>query len=293
MHDNHFFLNRELNADLHNHSNVSDGVLPPEVLAVRAKENGVELWALTDHDEVSGCEKAKQAAHDLGLPFICGVEVSVSFLSETIHVVGLGVDHQQSTLISNLAHNRQGRIARAQAIAQSLEKAGIKGCYEGAMRYTQKPETISRMHFARYLVEIGACENPAAVFKRYLTEGKPGYIAHLWTSLQNSVQWIREAGGIAVLAHPGRYKRLRPKQEDLLFEQFIEFGGLGVEVVTGSHSPQDAIKYTQKAIDYNLWASRGSDFHAPGESRIDLGALPPLSTKLEPVWLHLANRIHY
>lgn len=293
MPDTQFLQNKELNADLHSHSNQSDGILAPEDVAERAKKMGVQLWALTDHDTVNGCATAAAVAHDLKLPFVCGVEISVSFLRETVHIVGLGVDISQPDLVRRLAHNRQGRVARAQAMAAALEKVGIHGTFEGAMQYTQKPETISRMHFARFLVEEGICENTVSVFKRYMVQGKPGYVPHQWASLQDSIRWIREAGGIAVIAHPGRYKLLNQKQEDLLFELFIEAGGQGVEVVTGSHSSQDALKYTEKAKEYRLWASRGSDFHAPSESRVGLGALPNLNPALEPIWKHLSSRILY
>lgn len=278
----------DLNADLHSHSDYSDGVLSPEILVERAKNNGVELLALTDHDEVAGCSKAFKAAQDLKLPFLPGVEISVSFLQETVHIVGLGVDINNPQLLDGLEHIRQGRVARAKEMARRLAKTGIQGAYEGALQYAKNPQSLSRTHFARFLIDKGICNTAASAFKRFLKEGKPGYVAHQWASLSQSVQWIKEAGGVAVIAHPGRYKKLNRMREQCLFELFIEWGGQAVEVITGSHSSADATKYTEMAKSYHLWASRGSDFHAPKESRIDLGALPALDSGLDPVWMHLS-----
>lgn len=276
-----------LNADLHSHSHYSDGVLAPETLVQRAKNNGLGLLALTDHDEVAGCTKAIEAAHDLFLSFVPGVEISVSFLQETVHIVGLGVDINNPDLLLGLEHIRLGRKERAKEMARCLAKIGIQGAYEGALQYAANPQSLSRTHFARFLIDKGICNTTAAAFNRFLKEGKPGYVPHQWATLGQSVQWIKGAGGIAVIAHPGRYKKLNRMREQYLFESFIELGGQAVEVVTGSHSSMDAVKYTEVAKCYHLWASRGSDFHSPKESRIDLGALPPLDTGLDPVWVHL------
>lgn len=286
-------LDCSLNADLHCHSTLSDGTLTPEELAQRAKDTGVELWALTDHDNVEGVERAAVAAHDLGLPFITGVEISVSFLRESVHIVGLGMDVKNAALLAGLQEIRKGRVQRALDIAQALEKIGIKRAYEGALSYAGNPESISRTHFSRFLVSEGVCRDNAEVFKKYLKEGKQGYVPHKWASLSECLQWIRGAGGLAVVAHPGRYKLLNATKEHLLLSEFGVLGGKGIEVVTGSHSPEDAIKYAEVAKTYGLWASRGSDFHSPDESRIDLGKLPLLSDSLVPVWAHLADRIRY
>ena len=279
-----------LNADLHCHSVVSDGTLQPEALAARAKANGVQLWSLTDHDEVDGQQRAAAAARALGLDYLSGCEISVSFAGTTVHIVGLGFDADDTTLRAGLAATRGGRDLRARAMADSLERAGIQGAFEGALRYVGNPALISRTHFARYLVEIGACDNTNEVFRRYLIEGKPGFIAHDWARLSDAVRWIADAGGIAVIAHPGRYK-LSPSAEYALFTEFIAHGGRGVEVITGSHTSADFVKYTDTALEFGLLASRGSDFHSPGESRTDLGTLPDLPGKLTPVWSALQERI--
>ncbi len=279
-----------LNADLHCHSVVSDGTLTPEELAARAHANGVALWALTDHDEIGGQHRAAAAANALGMDYLTGVEISVTFADTTVHIVGLGFDADDAQLAQGLADTRGGRGGRAQEIAHQLAGAGIPGAYEGALRYAGNPELISRTHFARFLVETGACHDTAEVFRRYLTEGKPGFVPHRWATLGNAVRWITEAGGMAVIAHPARYK-FSANEEYALFTEFKQHGGLGVEVVTGSHTPAEYPVYAAMAREFGLAASRGSDFHSPNESHVDLGALPPLPSGLTPVWEQLAGRI--
>ena len=279
-----------LNADLHCHSTVSDGTLEPEALAARAKAGGVELWALTDHDEVAGQQRARNAAQREGLAYLSGTEISVSFAGVTVHIVGLGFDADDSALRAGLAQTRGGREQRARDMAAGLAKVGIDGAYEGALPYVGNPELISRTHFARFLVERGHCADTGEVFRRYLTEGKPGYVPHRWAGLGDAVRWITAAGGIAVIAHPARYK-FTPTEEYALFSEFKAHGGRGVEVITGSHSAAEALRYGQTALEFDLLASRGSDFHSPGESRTDLGSLPDLPGSLTPVWQALADRV--
>jgi len=280
-----------INADLHCHSDISDGTLTPEALAARAKANGVELWALTDHDEISGQQRAREAARALGLPWLSGCEISVSFAGETVHIVGLGFDVDDTELAQGLAATRGGRESRAREMAEQLARAGIPGAYEGALQYVGNPELISRTHFARYLVEAGVCPDTSTVFRRYLTEGKPGFVAHRWASLKDALRWITRAGGIAVIAHPARYHRFTPTEEYALFTEFVAHGGRGVEVVTSSHDEADMRKYASMAREFGLLASRGSDFHAPEESRLDLGQLPALPRDCEPVWQALEERV--
>jgi predicted metal-dependent phosphoesterase TrpH len=279
-----------LNADLHCHSVVSDGTLTPETLAERAKTNGVELWALTDHDEVGGQHRAAAAAKALNLHYLSGTEISVTFADETVHIVGLGFDPDNASLVQGLRNTRGGREQRARQMAESLAKVGIQGAFEGALKFVGNPELISRTHFARFLVESGVCGETSEVFRKYLTEGKPGYVPHRWATLRDAVNWITGARGIAVIAHPGRYK-FTANEEYALFTEFKAHGGLGVEVVTGSHTPQEYVKYAETAREFGLAASRGSDFHSPDESRTDLGALPFLPGELTPIWDLLADRI--
>ena len=280
-----------LNADLHCHSVVSDGTLTPEALAERARANGVELWALTDHDEIGGQQRAIAAAAAIGLPYLTGTEISVTFADVTVHIVGLGFDADDARLAAGLHATRGGRRERAAEMADGLAKVGIHGTYEGALQYVGNPELISRTHFARHLVESGVCADTQEVFRRFLVEGKPGYVPHCWATLKNAVSWIGGAGGIAVIAHPARYK-FSANEEYALFTEFKAHGGRGVEVVTGSHSSADAVRYTETALEFELLASRGSDFHSPDESHIDLGTLPALPAKLTPVWEALEARIH-
>jgi 3',5'-nucleoside bisphosphate phosphatase len=279
-----------MNADLHCHSVVSDGTLTPEELAARAKANGVELWALTDHDEVGGQHRARAAAQAHGLPYLTGTEISVTFAQQTVHIVGLGFDADNTALIQGLRRTRGGRGERAQEMADGLAKVGIANAYEGALHYVGNPELISRTHFARFLVETGVCNDTNEVFRKYLTEGKPGYVPHSWAKLKDAVNWITDAGGMAIIAHPARYG-FTPNEEYALFTEFIAHGGRGVEVITGSHSSPEALRYADTALEFGLAASRGSDFHSPDESRIDLGTLPLLPDKLTPVWQLLADRI--
>jgi predicted metal-dependent phosphoesterase TrpH len=285
-------LNHLSNADLHCHSKVSDGTLEPEALAARAKANGVTLWALTDHDEVGGQQQAMDAALALGLPYLTGVEVSVTFAGRVVHIVGLGFDHRNEALIAGLRATRGGREPRAREMAAGLAAVGILGAYEGALNYVGNPELISRTHFARWLVEAGHCGDISEVFRRYLTEGKPGFVEHRWARLSDAMRWILEAGGQAVIAHPARYS-FTPTEEYALITEFINHGGRGIEVVTGSHSDADAVRYTETALEFDLLASRGSDFHSPEESRTDLGQLKDLSGRLRPIWQLLEARIHW
>ena len=279
-----------LNADLHCHSVVSDGTLTPEVLAERAQTNGVELWALTDHDEIGGQHRAAAAARAQGMAYLTGTEISVTFAGETVHIVGLGFDPDDAALTQGLRDTRGGREQRAMEMSASLAKAGIHGAFEGALKFVGNPELISRTHFARFLVETGVCRETPEVFRKYLTEGKPGYVPHRWANLKDAVTWITQANGLAVIAHPGRYN-FSANEEYALFTEFKAHGGRGVEVVTGSHTKQEFVKYAETAKEFGLAASRGSDFHSPDESHTDLGTLPFLPGDLTPVWELLADRI--
>ncbi len=275
--------NLSLNADLHCHSVVSDGTLTPEELAQRAYANGVRLWALTDHDELGGQKRASDAAKALGMKYLGGVEISVTWMGQTIHIVGLGIDPDNTGLVEGLRQTRNGRGNRAKLMAEQLLKAGIPGAYEGALHFAGNHDLISRTHFARFLVEQGICKNTEQVFKNYLVEDKPGYVPHIWAKLEDALAWIKAAGGVAVIAHPGRYS-FNAMQMEQLFIRFKELGGLGIEVITGSHSPDQYKTYGKIAQQYGFLASRGSDFHDPHESHIDLGVLPLLPDNLTPIW---------
>ncbi len=272
-----------LNADLHCHSTISDGTLAPADVVARAHANGVELLSLTDHDELSGQASAQAAADALGLRYVPGVEISVTWAGETIHVVGLGVNPVDAELVAGVARTRDGREERAREMAEQLQAIGIEGTYEGALRYVGNPELISRTHFARFLVESGRCSDVSDVFSRYLSEGKPGFVPHRWAKLSQALGWILGAGGTPVLAHPGRY-RLTDTALWALIEEFREAGGSAIEVVCGSHTRDQYGRFAGLAREFGLRASRGSDFHGPGESHVELGQLPPLPDAVVPVW---------
>jgi predicted metal-dependent phosphoesterase TrpH len=269
--------------DLHSHSTYSDGLLGPAAVVLRAAERGVRVLALTDHDELGGLAEARAAAAECGIELVAGVEVSVSWHGKTLHVVGLHVDPGNECLREGLLATRAGRHERAARMADELGQAGIEGSLEGARAYAMNPELVSRAHFARFLVKGGYARDTNAVFKRYLVEGKPGYVAHQWAQLGEAIGWIKAAGGLAVLAHPGRYS-LDVLQEDVLLEQFKACGGVALEVVTGSHSPDQFGYWAKSAQRFGLQASAGSDYHGPSESRRDLGDLPELPAGCVPVW---------
>lgn len=271
-----------LNIDLHCHSSVSDGVLAPAAVVARAAANGVDVLALTDHDDVAGIAEAQAAADGAGLTVIPGVEISVTWGGQTVHIVGLRINPVHSELAAGLHQIRLGRIERAQRMAEDLLRSGIRGAYEGAFAYAANKQMVGRTHFARWLVAQGHAPDMRAAFKRFLTRGNPGYVEHQWTTLENAVGWIRVSGGTAVLAHPGRYA-FNARQLHLLLDAFRALGGEGIEVITGSHHPSEYGKFADLARAFSLKSSRGADFHAPGEG-IDIGRLPALPHYCQPVW---------
>lgn len=269
--------------DLHCHSNVSDGALAPAAVVARAAGQGVHVLALTDHDETGGLEAARAAASAAGIVFIDGVEVSVTWRGNTVHIVGLRIDAANPVLAEGLESVRSGRLGRARRIGEELEQSGIPGTFEGALKYAKNRSMVGRTHFARYLAEAGVVPDAKSAFKRFLVPGKPGYVPHEWTDLATAVGWIRASGGRAVVAHPGRYGLSAGALDDLLAE-FRAAGGEAIEVITGSHSPDQYAMFAEIAWNQGFLASRGSDFHAPGEGYADFGRLPQLVRSLTPVW---------
>lgn len=268
--------------DLHTHSTASDGTLTPRALVERAAERGVPVLALTDHDTLDGLAEAASAACELGVTLVPGVEVSVTWNARTIHVVGLGVDPAAPALRRGLAGLLEFRAWRAEEIGRRLAAHGFPDAFEGA-RALSNGALIGRTHFARYLVGQRVAADVGAVFKRFLTRGKPGHVAGDWASLEDAVGWIRAAGGQAVLAHPARYKLTRTRMIGLL-GQLRELGGAGLEVVSGSHSRDDAFRFAQLAREQHLLASAGSDYHGPETPWLDVGRLPPLPPGCTPIW---------
>ncbi len=271
------------NFDFHCHSVVSDGLLPPHEVARRAAANGVDLWALTDHDDIGGLDEARAVAEEVGMGYVTGVEISIEWKGVPIHIVGLGFDDKDPALRGGLDELRIGRLERARRMGDALAAIGIPGAYEGALCFATNPSLISRAHFARYLVSIGIARDVSSVFQHYLTPGKPGYVDHRWATLEEAIGWITAAGGVPVVAHPGRYKMSGAEMRHFL-DDFKELGGQGVEVTCGSHSPDHVMHFARLARHYAFHASRGSDFHGPVESYVDLGKLPQLPEDLKPIW---------
>ncbi len=273
-----------MNVDLHCHSTVSDGLLAPAAVIERAKMNGVELLALTDHDELGGLDEAIATARDCNLRFVTGTEISVSWGDDqTVHIVGLNFDHRHPELVAGLARVRGGRDARAGRMAAELARHGIQDAYAGALKYAGNPALISRAHFARYIVECGMARDVKSVFDHWLAKGKPGYVSHPWAELHEALGWIRAAGGTAVIAHPCRYRLTNTERREL-YAAFKELGGQGVEVISGSHNDAEVREIAGIAREFGFLASRASDFHGPGESYVDLGRMADLPDDLNPVW---------
>lgn len=273
-----------LRYDLHSHSRASDGTLTPGELMQRAHAAGVQVLALTDHDETGGIAEAQHAARSCGLQLVPGVEISVTWGSMTIHIVGLHIDPVDAALQAGLNELRKFRDWRAEEIGRRLAKHGIHGAYEGALRYASG-RIVSRTHFAQFLAAEGHAESSREVFKHFLRRSKPGHVPGQWATLEQAVGWIRGAGGMAVVAHPARYDLTATRRRKLLGE-FVECGGEAIEVLSGSHSRDDAISTAQYASKFNLLASAGSDYHGPENPWLELGRLPPFpdNTPL-PIWL--------
>ena len=284
------------NIDLHNHSIASDGLLTPRALIELAAAGGCDAIALTDHDTTDGLVEAEAVAREKSLRFIRGVEISVTWpLSPdaratdpdikptTIHIVGLGIDPANTMLMSGLESIRAGRLERARRMGEDLARVGIDGLFDDAFDLAENKTMIGRTHFARALAGRGLVKSVGKAFERYLTFGRPGYVAHLWASMADAVGWINAAGGVAVVAHPGRYKLSKAEMTSLL-NDFKLAGGRAIEVVTGSHQPHQYREYAALAREMDFLASRGSDYHGPGEGQFQPGKLPPLPADLTPVW---------
>jgi predicted metal-dependent phosphoesterase TrpH len=276
-----------LNADLHSHSTISDGTLSPRELVLRARRQRVDLFALTDHDAVDGLAQAQGTATEVGQRFVAGVEVSVTWAGQTVHILGLGIDPDDPTLRAGLESVRSGRLQRAQEMGDKLAAVGIDGAFEGALALAGNPDLLSRTHFARYLVQTGFCSDTRDVFRRYLVEGKPGYVAHRWATLSDAVQWILVARGTAVIAHPGRYK-YDETQLDALMTEFKDLGGAAIEVATSNHGAHEAKRFARHAQAFGFEASRGSDFHSPTDADVEIGRVDRLPSSLVPVWHRFA-----
>jgi hypothetical protein len=271
-----------LRCDLHSHSTISDGTLSPTELVQRAHAKEVAVFALTDHDATEGLKEAALAADGLNMQFVPGIELSVTWSHQTVHILGLGINPDNEVLNNGLKDLREFRRQRGEEIARKLEKEGLEAVLSGAKKYANG-EILSRTHFARYLIEQGRAKDMKQVFKRFLVRGKPGYVAGKWASLEDALSWIEAAGGIAVIAHPARYKFSATRLRQLITE-FRELGGVGFEAISGSHSPDEEIRMAQLANQFGLYISKGSDFHSPDSVYRELGALQDIPQGSIPLW---------
>ncbi len=268
--------------DLHSHTTASDGTLTPAALVRRARAAGIRMLAVTDHDTLEGIAEAEQEAVRAGLILIPGVEISVTWGGRTVHVVGLNINPSACELARGLARLRAFRDWRAEEMGRRLGKAGIADAFVGA-RALSNGRLISRTHFARFLVQAGVARSEREVFQGYLVSGKPGHVAGEWATLEETVGWILAAGGQAVLAHPARYRLTRSKLLGLIRE-FAEAGGEALEVVSGSHSPEEVFVMARHAQQAGLLASAGSDYHGPESTYVELGRVPNLPDICAPIW---------
>ena len=268
--------------DLHCHSTISDGLLSPQDLVAHAAKSGVKVLALTDHDDVGGLQAARQAALQHDIHFINGVEISATWKKRTLHIVGLKIDPENTALKTALDKVRIGRDERAQEMAAGLAKVGIEGAYEGANAIA-KQSILTRSHFAQFLAQNGHAKDVKSVFKKFLVKGKPGFVDHQWMSLEAAVGLIKDSGGSAVIAHPGRYD-LGTINMLLLMHEFKSYGGAAIEVVTGSHTPPQYQQFAKIAHQFSLKSSIGSDYHGAGLSYMAMGCVPELPAGCVPVW---------
>lgn len=270
--------------DLHCHSTASDGALAPADLVARAAEKGVTHLALTDHDTLNGLPEAARAASESGVTLVSGIELSCLWKGRTIHVVGLDFDREDPAFTARVAQQTDNRRARAAMIAERLQRLKVPDLLE---RATAKAggDVPGRPHFAEALIEAGVVRNAAQAFKRYLGAGKPGDVRAYWPELPEVVQWITDAGGIAVLAHPRKYRLTATKLRELTGE-FRRAGGQGIEVSTSGQSSGDLGFLAELCRRNGMWASQGSDFHFPGAPWCELGNIMKMPDGLEPVWHH-------
>ncbi|MEN8802958.1 MAG: PHP domain-containing protein [Thiogranum sp.] len=268
--------------DLHSHSTASDGTLEPASLVVKAHAAGVAVLALTDHDTLDGLAEAEQAVSGLDLSLIPGVEISVTWQAMTIHVLGLNIDPHNQVMSDGLQELQELRDWRAGEISRKLAKKGIAEALEGAGRF-RKGRILSRTHFAHFLVEAGYAASIRDVFKHFLVKGKPGYVHSEWVTMERALGWIRQAGGLPVIAHPARYSLTRSKLRRLVGE-FRSAGGVGLEVVSGSHSRDETLHMAAVCREHKLFASCGSDYHGPEKPWVELGRLRRLPEGCIPIW---------
>ncbi len=270
------------NYDLHCHSTASDGVLSPTELVQRAHEYGVTSLALTDHDTVAGLSEAQIAATATGIKLIPAIELSTSWQNKCFHIVGLGINPDYPPLVEAIRNLQTMRTERAEKIAEKLEKKRIPGALD-AVKKAAGQGMITRTHFADFLLSQFHVSTQQEAFDRYLGAGKAAYVATTWSDMELAINWITQSGGVAVLAHPLRYK-LTASWIKRVLAAFKEAGGQGIEVVTGRYNSDEIRTVAGYATRFELAGSVGSDFHSPANQWVELGRLAPLPENIKPVW---------
>ena len=268
--------------DLHSHSLMSDGALSPADLLARAKAHGVEVFALTDHDTLAGQDEAFNAAESLGVRQISGIELSCVWQGRGIHIVGLNFELKHSEILAAQQHQHNARMKRSELIGEKLIKVAGEGLFEHAVSLTQSG-VPGRPHFAQALIERGVVDNQNDAFKKYLGSGKKGDVKLVWPDLEVAVRWIVESGGVAVIAHPRKYDMTMTKLRALI-DDFKVAGGQGIEVVVSGQKQGEAGMLGDLCNRSGLYASIGSDFHAPAMRWADVGRVPKLSNSVKPIW---------
>ncbi len=268
--------------DLHCHSTASDGSLSPKEVVERAHQQGVTSLALTDHDTINGQQEAAESAVANNINYIPGIEISTTWENKCFHILGLNIDPQNATLNSNIKSLQLLRTERAKKIALKLEKRRVPNAYEAVVTMANGG-MITRAHFAKFLLENSYVSTQQQAFDRYLGKGKTAFVSTIWADLHDVIHWINQAGGVAVVAHPLRYKLTASWMRRFL-SAFKDAGGQGIEIITGRSSADEIRKSITFAHQYQLAASVGSDFHTPENQWVELGRLAPLPDNIQPVW---------
>jgi 3',5'-nucleoside bisphosphate phosphatase len=268
--------------DLHCHTDCSDGSLSPRALVLRAKEKGVSVLSITDHDTIAGLQMAEVTADEIGLQLIPGIEFSSQWARGGVHIVGLNISTESEDLHNAIATQTLSRESRSLQIADKLRKLGIENSLEGAREFAGDAN-LARPHFAQYLIAKGYARDMNSAFKKYLGQGKPADVKFQWPEISEVISWIKAAGGYAVLAHPAKYELTRTKLCQLV-SQFAELGGDAIEVVSGVQPKALTDDLIRIANQYNLYASCGSDFHQPNQPWQELGGFGSLPDKAKPIW---------
>lgn len=268
--------------DLHNHSYYSDGILSPSEVVRLAKKSGCNVFALTDHDTTNGLDEAQQEANNQQIKLIHGVEISTMWSNMTLHIIGLNIDKDNPTLQAGLSQHQDFRKIRAEKMARSLGGAGVVGAM-GKTQALAKTDMLTRTHFAQMLIQEGVCKDMKSVFRRFLTGKKPGSVSGKWAQFDKVIKWIHNAGGVAVLAHPLRYRMTRTKVQRML--SHLSNAGLdGVEVVTAHSTDEEITLMSKWADEYDLLYSRGSDYHGWSNQKIKIGYLKDFPNPDRALW---------